>query len=151
MKYSIDPRFTLAAAFAAALFSTPTLPQSKGDSLTGEYEVVPNWPRPWSQQGYIWGSHAAVFAESEDRVYLAVRGELRLPATLPSGFPGFWGFSASSAWSRTRSRATASSSWIAAAIASNRGHVGSFWAANAKPGALGPIPSKSARTARRHV
>jgi NHL repeat-containing protein len=92
MKYSIDPRFTLAAAFAAALFSAPTLPQLKADSLTGEYEVVPNWPHPWSQQGYIWGSHAAVFAESEDRVYLAIRGELRLPDTPPSGFPGFWGF-----------------------------------------------------------
>ena len=62
------------------------------DRLTGEYDVVANWPRPWSQAGYIWGSNASVFAESENRVFLAVRGELKLPDKVPADFPGFWGF-----------------------------------------------------------
>ena len=69
----------------------PPSAQSATDSLTGEYELVPNWPREWAEPGYIWGSQSSVFAESENRIYIAVRGELKLPAELPSGFPGFWG------------------------------------------------------------
>jgi hypothetical protein len=85
-------RLLLAVALAAVLHSSLAPAPLKADSVTGEYEVEPNWPRPWAEQGYIWGSHASVFAESEDRVYLAIRGELKLPGSLPSGFPGFWGF-----------------------------------------------------------
>jgi DNA-binding beta-propeller fold protein YncE len=89
---------SLAIAVVAVLvlgfIATPVVPQPpqpKDDSLTGEYEVVPNWPRPWAKEGYIWGSQSSVFAETENRVYIAVRGELKLPEELPAGFPGFWG------------------------------------------------------------
>jgi DNA-binding beta-propeller fold protein YncE len=62
-----------------------------GEDQTSDYEVVPDWPQPWSQKGYIWGSNAAVFAQTPNRVFLAVRGELKLPDTLPRTFQGFWG------------------------------------------------------------
>ena len=64
--------------------------------VTGPYEIPdPNWPQwahPYPKQGYIWGSQGGVFAESPDRVYLANRGELKLPDKVPNNFPGNWGF-----------------------------------------------------------
>ena len=38
-----------------------------GEDETGPYEVVENWPQPWSAVGYIWGSQPGVFAESPNR------------------------------------------------------------------------------------
>src|SRR5215831_2908110 len=65
-------------------------------AITGDYEIPdPNWPQwahPYPKPGYIWGSQGGVFAESPDRVYLANRGELKLPDKVPNGFPGNWGF-----------------------------------------------------------
>ena len=46
-----------------------------GEDETGPYEVVANWPQPWSKDGYIWGSQPAVFAESSNRVFIGARGE----------------------------------------------------------------------------
>jgi len=71
---------------------------SKGGAgeITGPYEIPdPNWPQwahPYPKQGYIWGSQGGVFAESPDRIYLANRGELKLPDKVPNNFPGNWGF-----------------------------------------------------------
>ena len=64
-----------------------------GDDRTGPYDVVTGWPQPLSfaKPGYIWGSTGGVFAESPNRIFIANRGELKLPATLPPGFTGFWG------------------------------------------------------------
>ena len=45
-----------------------------GEDETGPYEVVAGWPQPWAQTGYIWGSQPGVFAESPNRMFLAVRG-----------------------------------------------------------------------------
>src|SRR6185436_17956302 len=55
--------------------------------------VVANWPQPLSfaKPGYIWGSTGGIFAETPNRIFIANRGELKLPATLPPGFTGFWG------------------------------------------------------------
>jgi DNA-binding beta-propeller fold protein YncE len=52
---------------------------------------VGDWPKPWAKPGYIWGSQPAVFAETSNRIFLGVRGELKLPDTLPRGFNGIWG------------------------------------------------------------
>jgi len=64
--------------------------------ITGEYEIPdanwPQWAHPYPKPGFIWGSQGGVFAESPDRVYLANRGELKLPDKIPNGFPGNWGF-----------------------------------------------------------
>src|SRR5262245_23204666 len=65
--------------------------QKGGEDETGPYDVVANWPQPWSKEGYIWGSQPGVFAETPDRIFLAVRGELKLPEKLGRGFNGIWG------------------------------------------------------------
>src|SRR5262245_63666173 len=65
--------------------------QKGGEDETGPYEVVRGWPQPWAKAGYIWGSQPGVFAETPNRIFLAVRGELKLPATTGRGFNGIWG------------------------------------------------------------
>ena len=62
-----------------------------GEDETGAYEVVANWPQPWSPAGYIWGSQPAVFAQSPDRIFIGVRGEIKAPNPAPRGFNGSWG------------------------------------------------------------
>src|SRR5262245_7173105 len=84
----------VASVIAFGLLSAPAhlqQTQKGGEDETGPYEVAPNWPQPWARQGYIWGSQPGVFAESPNRIFLAVRGELKLPPTLGRGFNGIWG------------------------------------------------------------
>jgi DNA-binding beta-propeller fold protein YncE len=66
-------------------------PRKGGEDETGPYEVVANWPQPWSAPGYIWGSQPGVFAESPNRVFIVARGEIKLPAQTGRGFNGSWG------------------------------------------------------------
>ncbi|HEY5623878.1 MAG TPA: hypothetical protein VIV14_08950 [Gammaproteobacteria bacterium] len=51
-----------------------------GQDQTGPYEVVPDWPKPLSQlpghDDWTWGAVQGIFAESPDRVYILMRGEL---------------------------------------------------------------------------
>src|SRR3990170_9003056 len=61
-----------------------------GQDLTGPYEVVANWPKPFSQlpghENWTWGAVQGIFAESPNRVFIVQRGELpRLarPASRP--------------------------------------------------------------------
>jgi hypothetical protein len=59
-------------------------PEKGGQDMYGPYEVVENWLQPLpddthSHDGYTWGSQAAVYAESPDRIWIAQRGELPLP------------------------------------------------------------------------
>jgi DNA-binding beta-propeller fold protein YncE len=78
----------------AALLLAPgiSFAQEKGgEDETGPYEVVANWPQPWSQSGYVWGSQPAVFAQSPDRIFIGSRGELKAPVPAPRGFNGSWG------------------------------------------------------------
>jgi DNA-binding beta-propeller fold protein YncE len=58
-----------------------------GQEEFGPYEVVENWPQPLpdgpdgvKHDGWTWGSVGAVFAETPDRIWIAQRGELPLPA-----------------------------------------------------------------------
>jgi len=83
MHTRVFPRFV---AFSSALFvmllggvATLQVQQKGGEDETGPYEAVAGWPQPWTQTGYIWGSQPGVFAESPNRIFLAVRGELKLP------------------------------------------------------------------------
>ncbi len=55
------------------------------DWPTGPYKVAENWPKPLpdtrhSHDGWTWGSFGGVYAESPDRIWIAMRGELPLPA-----------------------------------------------------------------------
>src|SRR5688572_31257254 len=54
------------------------------DWPTGPYRVVENWPKPLPDTrhphaGWTWGSFGGVYAESPDRIWIAMRGELPLP------------------------------------------------------------------------
>ena len=77
-------RRLLAASLFAVIASTPhaaLMQQQKGgEEETGPYDIVENWPQPWSKAGYIWGSQPGVFAESPNRIFIASRGEIKLPA-----------------------------------------------------------------------
>ncbi len=57
---------------------------SHQDWPTGHYRVVEDWPKPLpddrhSHDGWTWGSMGGVFAETPDRIWVAMRGELPLP------------------------------------------------------------------------
>jgi len=57
---------------------------SHQDWPTGPYRVVEGWPKPLpddrhSHAGWTWGSFGGVYAESPDRIWIAMRGELPLP------------------------------------------------------------------------
>jgi len=50
----------------------------------GDYEPVVPWPKPLpdtrhSHAGWTWGSFGGVYAETPDRIWIAMRGELPLP------------------------------------------------------------------------
>lgn len=51
-----------------------------GQDQTGPYEVVTDWPKPLSQldghDDWTWGAVQGIFAESPDRVFILMRGEL---------------------------------------------------------------------------
>ena len=89
--------FTCAAGFGCAPAGEPesTSAQSGApaagsrnsyqDWPTGPYQVVENWPKPLpdtrhSHDGWTWGSFGGVYAETPDRIWVAMRGELPLPA-----------------------------------------------------------------------
>ena len=53
------------------------------DWPTGPYQVVEDWPKPLPSDrhphdGWTWGSFGGVYAESPDRIWIAMRGELPL-------------------------------------------------------------------------
>jgi hypothetical protein len=67
--------------------------QKGGQDQTGPYSVVEDWPRPLSQLDghgdWTWGAMQGIFAESPNRVYLLMRGELpdlERPTEVP--YPG---------------------------------------------------------------
>ena len=69
---------------AAAVTS---LQERGGQEEFGPYELVANWPQPLpdgpdgvKHEGWTWGSVGAVYAETPDRILIAQRGELPLPA-----------------------------------------------------------------------
>ena len=63
------------------------------DGPTGPspYEVVRGWHQPFAAPGFAFGGNSGVFAESPDRIFVAQRGEFRLPEPLPPGYAGFAG------------------------------------------------------------
>ena len=81
--------------FAAAL-SVATAGQQRQPIVEkigpNDYDVVPSWSLPYPKPGYAWGSVPGVFVETDDRIFVASRGEIKLPDPLPAGFPGFFGF-----------------------------------------------------------
>ena len=98
------PAASLLAMLGLGACSTDTVPQASGDESinatrwsfqdwpTGPYQVVENWPKALpddrhSHDGWTWGSFGGVYAESPDRIWIAMRGELPLPEGAPPWTP----------------------------------------------------------------
>jgi hypothetical protein len=69
---------------SSATQAQPSSRWSHQDWPTGHYKVVEGWPKPLpdtrhSHDGWTWGSFGGVYAESPDRIWVAMRGELPLP------------------------------------------------------------------------
>ena len=81
----------LAVVVGAGLLAGPLALQERLVVGENPYNVVDNWMKPFAESGYAWGGHAAVFAESPERIFVGQGGELRLPDPVPPGFAGFVG------------------------------------------------------------
>jgi len=75
----------------AVLFSGPVASQDAGPTGPSPYTVVEGWHKPFAKQGFAFGGNSGVFAESPDRIFIAQRGETRLPIPIPSDFAGYAG------------------------------------------------------------
>jgi hypothetical protein len=101
----------LLAVVGFGLYSRPALLQQKGGGdETGPYDVVTDWPRPFARQGYIQGSQGGVFAETPNRIFLANRGEIKLPDPLPKEGPAFGPVEFNGSWGSLGFRATTATS-----------------------------------------
>jgi len=88
----IKPVFLLFAMIVSTSLAIPSFAQEKGgEDETGPYDVVAGFPQAIAPKGYVWGSQAGVFAETPNRIFIASRGELLLPATPPPGYNGSYG------------------------------------------------------------
>jgi hypothetical protein len=87
----------LSAAVLALAVSVPSLvAQSQPGVITGPvgpspYDIVRFWHKPFAKPGFAFGGNSGVFAESPDRIFVAQRGEFKLPDPLPTGYLGFAG------------------------------------------------------------
>src|SRR5688500_4390141 len=67
----------------ASTAAAPAVEAPKGgQDQTGPYTVAANWPKPLSQlpghEKWTWGAVQGIFAESPNRVFILMRGELPL-------------------------------------------------------------------------
>jgi hypothetical protein len=74
---------TLRAQAAQAVISGPVGPSP--------YDVVRGWHKPFAEPGFAFGGNSGVFAESPKRIFVAQRGETKLPDPLPKEFAGYAG------------------------------------------------------------
>lgn len=83
----------LLMALASNAYSQSWVDQYPPPSSHGEspYIAEPEWLEPFSEPGFIWGSHPGLFVESPDRIFVIQRGELHVPEPLPDGFDYFYG------------------------------------------------------------
>jgi 6-bladed beta-propeller len=86
----------LAAGITVALGTGALMGQSTPAVVSGPvgpspYNVIRYWHQPFSEPGFAFGGNSGVFAESPDRIFIAQRGETRLPDPLPAGYAGFAG------------------------------------------------------------
>ncbi len=75
----------------AVLLSGPASSQDTGPVGPSPYDIVEGWHKPFAKQGFAFGGNSGVFAESPDRIFIAQRGETRLPIPIPAEFAGYGG------------------------------------------------------------
>ena len=81
------PRHWVLALALVGLLSPAAMMQERGGQEEfGPYEMVDNWPQGLpdgpdgvKHEGWTWGSVGGLYAESPDRIWIAMRGELPLP------------------------------------------------------------------------
>jgi len=86
----------LAAGLTVLAGGAALLAQQQQATITGPvgpspYNVIRYWHKPFSEPGFAFGGNSGVFAESPDRIFVAQRGETRLPDPLPDNYAGFAG------------------------------------------------------------
>ena len=84
---------TALTGLLAVLCLTPVASQEQDAGPTGPspYDVVEGWHKPFAKQGFAHGGNSGLFVESPDRIFVAQRGETRLPIPIPSEFAGYAG------------------------------------------------------------
>jgi hypothetical protein len=78
-------------ATVPALIAQTTQAVISGPVGPSPYDVVRGWHKPFAEPGFAFGGNSGVFAESPDRIFIAQRGEARLPSPVPPEFAGFAG------------------------------------------------------------
>lgn len=71
--------------------ATPASAADTGPVGPSPYAIVRGWQKPFAAPGFAFGGNSGVFAESADRIFIAQRGEFRVPDPTPAGFAGFAG------------------------------------------------------------
>ena len=56
------------------------------------YNVISGWAEPFQEPGFAFGGNSGVWAECEDRIIIAQRGETVMPYPVPEEFPGYAGY-----------------------------------------------------------
>jgi hypothetical protein len=82
------------AALLALVASAPALVAQaviSGPTGPSPYDVVRGWHKPFAEPGFAFGGNSGVFAESPNRIFVAQRGETRLPNPVPPAFAGYAG------------------------------------------------------------
>ena len=84
---------TALTGLLAVLCLAPVASQEQDAGPTGPspYDVVEGWHKPFAKQGFAHGGNSGLFVESPDRIFVAQRGETRLPIPIPSEFAGYAG------------------------------------------------------------
>src|SRR5689334_8748669 len=75
----------------AAGLPSPSKAVISGPVGPSPYDIQRGWHKPFAAPGYAFGGNSGVFAESPNRIFVAQRGEFKLPDPVPAGFLGFAG------------------------------------------------------------
>ena len=91
MRNSRLPAVTTFTVLLAGTLAGPVSSQDVGPVGPSPYNVVEGWHKPFAKQGFAFGGNSGIFAESPDRIFIAQRGETRLPIPIPAEFEGYAG------------------------------------------------------------
>ena len=86
-----------ALTFAPAMLAQTAAPPAAAPAVAegpigpSPYDIVRGWQKPFAEPGFAFGGNSGVFAESPDRIFIAQRGEFRVPTPIPPEFAGFAG------------------------------------------------------------